>query len=225
MGIRTATAVGGLVLMVSTAAAADPVSDGAMGRVTVRTFNYYGISSQDLGKAREQAAGILRSAGIVVSWLDCSVAKGATTTEPDVCRQPIGPDLMLRISNSGGSDARNYLSMGFSLVNAMDGQAPYLATVYTDRVNSIARRSRLDLAELLGRAIAHEIGHLLLGTNEHASRGLMRATWSQAEMHHHNAMDWQFRPDEVVVMHAALANRLSTAATSHDGSARQNITN
>ncbi len=30
---------------------------------------------------------------------------------------------------------------------------------------------------LLGHALAHEIGHLLLGTLDHANQGIMRAPW------------------------------------------------
>jgi hypothetical protein len=37
------------------------------------------------------------------------------------------------------------------------------------------------LARLLGRALAHEVGHFLLGTRIHAEKGLMRASHSAAE--------------------------------------------
>jgi hypothetical protein len=37
------------------------------------------------------------------------------------------------------------------------------------------------LGVVLGRAVAHEIGHYLLNTNTHASRGLMRATFDSRE--------------------------------------------
>jgi hypothetical protein len=40
----------------------------------------------------------------------------------------------------------------------------------------------LFLARALGRALAHEIGHYLLGTSRHAARGLMRAHLSPLEL-------------------------------------------
>ena len=40
----------------------------------------------------------------------------------------------------------------------------------------------LFLARALGRALAHEIGHYLLGTSRHAARGLMRAHFSPLEL-------------------------------------------
>src|SRR4029453_1036018 len=40
----------------------------------------------------------------------------------------------------------------------------------------------LFLARGLGRALAHEIGHYLLGTSRHTARGLMRAHFSPVEL-------------------------------------------
>jgi hypothetical protein len=40
----------------------------------------------------------------------------------------------------------------------------------------------LFLARALGRALAHEIGHYLLGTSRHTARGLMRAHFSPLEL-------------------------------------------
>ncbi len=53
----------------------------------------------------------------------------------------------------------------------LEGQAGTLATIYEDRVESLATEAHVDSGRLLGRAIAHEIGHLLLGTASHARAG------------------------------------------------------
>jgi hypothetical protein len=42
--------------------------------------------------------------------------------------------------------------------------------------------SDLLLSRALGRALAHEIGHYLLGTSRHTARGLMRATFLPLEL-------------------------------------------
>jgi hypothetical protein len=126
------------------------------------------------------------------------------------CRQPLGAtELMLRVNSSKPDDGRQYVSLGFSLVNAADGTAPYLATVYANLVVNVARAAGVDAWELLGRAMAHEIGHLLLATNRHAPTGLMRAAWSRAELRHGNTADWQFLSDEADTMRMALAMRVA----------------
>ncbi|MEO5822443.1 MAG: hypothetical protein ABIT71_18195 [Vicinamibacteraceae bacterium] len=50
-------------------------------------------------------------------------------------------------------------------------------------------KTGLPVALILGRVTAHEIGHLLLGTNSHAPTGLMQATWDLKRRH---PSDWQF---------------------------------
>jgi hypothetical protein len=47
---------------------------------------------------------------------------------------------------------------------------------------SLPARYDLVLSRALGRALAHEIGHYLLGTSRHTARGLMRADFSPLEL-------------------------------------------
>ena len=48
------------------------------------------------------------------------------------------------------------------------------------------------IGTLLGRAMAHEIGHLLMGRAAHAVRGLMRPRWTRAEVARNVKADWGF---------------------------------
>jgi hypothetical protein len=65
-------------------------------------------------------------------------------------------------------------------------------------------------------AMAHEIGHLLLGTSAHASTGLMRAIWSRDELHRHDPADWQFSSVESATMIRALRDREFQVASNID---------
>jgi hypothetical protein len=49
-----------------------------------------------------------------------------------------------------------------------------LATVYVNCVAWLATAARTDIAVLLGRVAAHELGHLVMRTSAHGHRGLMR---------------------------------------------------
>jgi hypothetical protein len=53
--------------------------------------------------------------------------------------------------------------------------------------------------------MAHEIGHLLLGTLDHAPQGLMRGHWSKDG---HGA-DWFFSVTQAERIRAALASRIN----------------
>ena len=158
--------------------------------MVARTFNYAGVPDGDLQKAQTRAEAILGKAGIEVSWLDCWLVDREPADASPSCRQPLGATDVMRVGLATPDNGTRFSSMGFSLVDAADGRAPCLATMYANRVANVARGAGVDARELTGRAIAHEIGHLLLATNQHAATGLMRAAWSRAEMRHDNPADW-----------------------------------
>jgi hypothetical protein len=92
-------------------------------------------------------------------------------------------------------------SLGTALIDPATGTG-VLATVYVDRVERLARGSQGDLGTLLGRAMAHEIGHLLLGRSAHAVHGLMRPRWTRAEVTRNARADWGFESQELRAMRA-----------------------
>jgi hypothetical protein len=58
----------------------------------------------------------------------------------------------------------------------------------------------MDARLLLGYAIAHELGHLLLASNTHNTRGLMRPIWRDDELRSKRSADWNFTPQEVAAI-------------------------
>jgi len=54
--------------------------------------------------------------------------------------------------------------------------------------------------------LAHEIGHQLLGSNDHSARGLMRETWTADELTRNRPEDWQFSSAQRAALHARWAS-------------------
>lgn len=75
-----------------------------------------------------------------------------------------------------------------------------MMTVDLSAIRAIVGTTLLDVSALLGRAIAHEIGHLLLGTADHPTGGLMRALWSQDELRGLKPSHWRFSSGEAARM-------------------------
>jgi hypothetical protein len=71
-----------------------------------------------------------------------------------------------------------------------------MATVLIQRVITTAARSGQDVATLLGRVMAHEVGHLVLGSNEHGRTGLMRATWKLDATVAQRTPEWRFSKED-----------------------------
>jgi hypothetical protein len=160
----------------------------------------------DMRTAQSFASAIVRGAGIDVQWLDCTLPK-STKVRESCGRPPRWNEVILRTTMAGASEpGQKDVSLGFAAVNVAEGDGK-LVTIYADRIAETARRASVDRVKLLGRVIAHEIGHLLLGTNRHGSRGLMRALWSRGDLRRNWATDWLFLESEGAAMRARLAAR------------------
>jgi len=191
------TALAFVLVQTMSASAAEPLM------VTVRIYDYVGLSRSAFATARSTAGVILKQAGIDVAWRECAHA----------CIEPIrAGELMVRIVRAPASVAPAVL--GYSVVDVRRG-AGALATVFNDRIQASATRVRVAAAPLLGRAIAHEIGHLLLGTSAHSREGLMRALWSDHELERAVPGDWELSKDDAAHLADQHANPREPAGTSN----------
>jgi hypothetical protein len=80
-----------------------------------------------------------------------------------------------------------------------------LAYVFYDRVESLSEYFSTAIGQVLGGAVAHEIGHLLLPYHAHSRSGLMRAAWVSEDFQN-LARGWLlFTPEQGALMRARLA--------------------
>lgn len=140
--------------------------------IRVRVDNYAQASPGTMAGAEREASRILFAAGLQAVWLDCPVER-SLSAEQDPCQEPLEPtDIVLRvISNSIQNKAQDAV-FGFAVL-------PILASVYFDYPARLARSAndQSELHVILGCVIAHEIGHLLLGSNSHIGSGIMQPRW------------------------------------------------
>jgi hypothetical protein len=199
--------LGCLLVMVATAgasSAAAVVDAGAS--VIVRTYDSTALPPADRQSAIATAAAILGAAGLDVEWRSCGAAFVRSAADP--CLAPLGAnELALRlVTLAPPPNRKGPVALGDSHVDTQ-ARGGSLATVYVNRVAELAHTCRVDVRTLLGRTIAHEIGHLLLGTRNHAAAGLMRAVWSAAALQRGHAGDWLFTPHEASLMRDAVRTR------------------
>jgi hypothetical protein len=192
--------------------------------VVIRSYNYGQVPPDELARARATADHIFQQAGISLQWVDCWVPdrpssivdrRSSSVDRPASCVDPLhdGSEFVLRLMPADPPTAPTSLrnvAMGSSLVDHDSGIGA-LITVDPERVLNIARGAACDSSTLLGRAIAHEIGHLLLGHSRHSRSGLMRAIWSQDEIRGIHPAGWQFSASEGAQMRQGLAGRARAA--------------
>jgi len=141
------------------------------GCIKVMVLDSVGISPVVMHRTEDEAARIFRTAGIQVQWVNCQ-KKG----ESESCHHsPLADEFMLHIVHHGKT--RTDLVFGEAFLGE-DGSGKY-ADVFFDRIQDASNPTELDTAQLLGAVVAHEVGHLLLGSRAHSSSGIMQPVWEK----------------------------------------------
>jgi hypothetical protein len=169
--------------------------------ITVAVVDTANMATPTRIAAEREAGRIIERAGIHVTWHDLA-SENRMDLESDA--------IVIRIVERANSANPNMLGEAF--VPASD-RATY-ATVSFDRVrhlvqDSVRNGAGTSVAAVLGHVIAHEIGHLLLGTNSHSKSGVMTAVWQVEELRSIAKRGFNFRPNEAAMMRAEVARRNS----------------
>jgi hypothetical protein len=145
--------------------------------IRVRVDNYTQAPRAVLSRAEQEADRILGTAGLRAIWLDCPAAHSAGVPQ-DPCQEPFkATDIALRVVSESAQDKFRDTVFGFAV-------PPVLATVYYEYPVRLAKRddAEFELPVILGCVIAHEIGHLLLGSNSHSGSGIMQSRWERKQV-------------------------------------------
>lgn len=145
--------------------------------VAISVFNDSGISPEILMQAEDVSSHIFGEAGIHVNWVNCSPANEALSGKV-ACRQAIQQNLQLHIVRRSLNLRDSILGISYL---ASDGSG-FQADIFFEGIERLGHETFLDPAIILGHVAAHEIGHLLLGTDSHSSWGIMRAHWEMEEL-------------------------------------------
>lgn len=188
--MKTAAVIVAVALMMGTRTPAKAVIDDS---ILVRIYDNAGVPISELAAALRTTHEILRRADLGVDWVQCRARRDGPV--PAVCDQPLSSgDVVVRLIEGSDKESGERRALGYSLFDA-DGVSGF-ATVYVDRVDWLAKRAQYPRAPVLGRAIAHEIGHLMLRSNEHTESGLMREVWTAEQVVRNRREDWTFSADQ-----------------------------
>jgi hypothetical protein len=177
-------------------------------------YDYTELRPSSLEHARREASRVLAEAGIAVRWEQCRTSD-RETNQDESCAQRAGAHVIqLRVHPREMSKKLTSRSIEFGYSVPLEKGFGIIAGVYLDRTSEMAQSLGLDLHVLLGHTIAHEIGHLLLGTNSHAKVGVMRPRWGDREVRLASTGLLVFTEAEARWMQAQVARRLALAGDS-----------
>ncbi len=178
--------------------------------LVIRIYDMVGLPAAELAAARQAASDVLTSAQVSLVWVSCP-RTGAAPRDAACDAVPLPTDLMVRVASSPVGLTKGALAEAYVDTDTATGS---LATIYVDRIRALALDSGVEPGPLMGRAMAHEVGHLLFGSSTHSGTGVMRAVWSAAMLRHDNPRFWTFSEREAQRLRKSLADRHGQLAAS-----------
>ena len=141
--------------------------------LVVRVYNTSSASPRDLDEMKESASQVFNRAGIDVEWSSCTPGPRHSAVCPD----------------SGGSAGRTtiFLHLIDQRLRTLLGRADHRTSsvlIFYETACVIERNTNgiVTKGQILGHGLAHEIGHLLLASDTHASTGIMKESYSRSDI-------------------------------------------
>jgi hypothetical protein len=168
-------------------------------QITLRIYNAASVPERTLLEAEQQVGYIFHTAGIAIDILNCPVNSLADPTVT-ACPQSLGPsDLLVRLVPRGKASGETF---GLAFLPA-EGKGKYSDVFYEPVLkmrNSLSSGAPLNEGRLLGHVIAHEVGHLLLGSHSHSLMGIMVPRWHDSELRLLSMGNLLFTPEQAEKM-------------------------
>ena len=163
-------------------------------QIVVALYNDAHVAAAPLSSAQDRAAKILRRAGVDLIWQSCGDPD--TRTSQSCPQTSASGHFALRIVLRSQNLKSEIFGVAFL---GKDGYGTQ-ADVFFDEVAKLNANSSVSLPDLLGSVIAHELGHLILGTSSHASSGIMRRRWESVEVSSMRMGSLVFDPEQAEQM-------------------------
>jgi hypothetical protein len=168
----------------------------------VKLFNDAAVRHDVLNRAKELAVWLLKSVCVDLTWAPCQVVSRSNLTP---CLAPVRA-IELHILSLPATNDSTEDGLGIAMPHLGSGDH---AGVFFSRVRQTAARNPgiVDVSDLLGYVMAHEIGHVMLHSTTHSSEGLMRAEFRPEDLKKVGQRQLQFTPEQSEAIHRNAAAR------------------
>ena len=184
---------------------------------TILVHDMAEVPAPVLSGAKAEVTRIFSRARVRIEWRECPESPDAFSARP-------AGAIILRVV-PGTLEFLDKAALGYAL---LIGRGTLYATVSYTRVKQCFKRqgrSAASLEQVLGNAMAHELGHILLGAGSHSPAGIMRANWDAGQMDDVSKGWLHFsRHEEVRIRDSVAARRELQTAASKPSAQRPGIT-
>lgn len=160
-----------------TAAAAGP---DAGNKISIYLRNYAHVDQKTLTRAGEIVAAIFANAGVETVVMDANELDDLSPLEPRDLFVHIFTREMARKTAEDYRLPANALGLAPGTAAERNRNNVYVFDHIADGL--VQEQPFASKAEILGYAMAHEIGHLLLNMAQHSRAGIMQANWRRKDM-------------------------------------------
>ena len=177
--------------------------------IVLRVRDTAPVPEDVLTDAQTAVTAIFRQAGVQTVWR--ALSSWSVHTEA-----PREPRLTIAILSPGQTERLSSVLVRDALGLVVNGPTAHatVAYVFYHRVKHRTGSNGITPAPLLGAAMAHEIGHLLLPPKAHSPVGLMRADWTKADLQRIQRTELFFTPGQSELIRLQIAG---AAAVSGEG--------
>jgi hypothetical protein len=145
-------------------------------QLIVFVYNDAGVPEAALQRAEQETSKIFWYAGVRIEWGGHGGSKGVEAV--DSARDNTILTLAVRIVSHSRNLSDDVFGVAFLGADGIGQQAD----VFYDNVALLSKQSSRNSGEVLGNVMAHELGHLVLGSNSHAPIGLMKRHWASEDL-------------------------------------------
>lgn len=182
-------------------------------KVMIVVYDSAQIGVKTLDRTERIAGTILQTAGVQSDWNTGSIEElwnrgtDFTAYSPADCEErPTSAILRVQIVPRAPSGIAAQ-ALGYSLPCAKRGVQ---VTIFADRAANVSQMGGPTFGRVLGYAVAHELGHLLLHSGAHDTAGLMKDIWSKRDWQRAAVSIIPFSPTDVqriAALHQRVADR------------------
>ena len=175
--------------------------------MNVAICNLGQVPAAVLEHAEAEAAYVFQPMDVEIHWMDCGAEVGAADAR-------LRPDFMARVQTGGHITKAGPVSLDAMGRAFMDAAGyGFMVDTYYGAIRDLTTSFPFAGSDqLLGYAIAHELGHLLIGAG-HRPNGIMRASWSKPELEALNHRRLKFNDwERATIMQKLGARKTASAA-------------
>jgi hypothetical protein len=176
----------------------------AQDRITVELANAASVPHYVVSRARAMVDFVFERAGFKIDWIETST--GDRTPWIPICKDSTDVSrFAVVIRRDEGSARLHDTVLGYAM--PFSGMRNRAAVLWQSVFRAAQENAdKVDSGMLLGMVIAHELGHLVMGSGTHGT-GVMSANWLRPDFIAIGRRGLRFTPAEMVQLHQGLRNR------------------